>query len=100
MSRQVLAHAPGRDLWVALAGVVFCDFIGVLFLSLGGPGWVVGLAVMLLGGPYSAWLALEAHPRRRTLTRRIGIGNALVLVVAAIALVAFTVYMLLRVPWG
>lgn len=100
MSDQVFTKVRGRGFWVALGGVVFCDFIGVMLLSLGGPGWVLGLATMFLGAPYSAWMALEAHPDRRALSCRLGIANAVILVVLATVLFAFVLYMLSTVQWG
>lgn len=100
MSDQVVAKTGRRGMWPAIAGVVFCDFIGLLLFSLGDFGWILGLGTMLLGAPYSAWISLEAHPRRRALTWRIGIGNALFLLVAAAALFAFALYMLSTVQWG
>lgn len=100
MSGQVVAKAGRRGVWPAVAAVVFCDFIGLLLFPVGGFGWIPGLATMLLGAPYSAWISLEAHPRRRALTWRIGIGNALILLVVAIVLFAFALYMLSTVQFG
>lgn len=100
MSGQVVAKGDRRGLWPAVAGVVFCDFIGLLLFSVGGFGWIPGLATMLLGAPYSAWISLEAHPKRRALTWRIGVANALFLLVVTIVLFAFALYMLSTVQWG
>ena len=101
MSEQVVvrkASGPGRGR--ALAGVVFSDFIGLLLFALPEIGWLLGLAVMFAISPLVAWLALEGHPRRRPLTWRIGIGNAVVLTVAGIALFLLAMYMLSRVQFG
>lgn len=100
MSDQVVVKGGRHGLWPAVAGVVFCDFIGLLLFTVGDFGWIPGLMTMLLGAPCSAWISLEAHPRRRALTWRIGIGNALSLVVVAILLFAFALYMLSTVRFG
>ena len=99
MSHQALVRTRARGIAVALAGVLFCDFIGVMLLSLGPFGWILGLGAMFVGSFYAAWMALEAHPRRRTLTLLIGIVNAVILVVLAILLV-LALYGLSQAQWG
>lgn len=101
MSGQVLVtKASGSGLGRALAGVGFSDFIGVLLLAVPTVGWLLGLAVMFGGSPLVAWFALEDHPRRRALTWRIAIGNAVCVIVAAIALFLFAIYLLSTVQFG
>lgn len=101
MSQQALgrkASAPG--LGRALAGVVFADFIGVLLFALPAVGWVLGLVTMVAGSAVVAWLALEAHPRRRRLTLWIAVGNAACVTVAAIALFFLLFAVLSSVQFG
>ena len=97
MSQQAHTKFPGRDLRDALAGVIFCDFIGVLLFAVPGIGRVLGLGCMLAGTPFIAWMALEAHPKRGPLTAIIGVVNAVLVVVGAIALIAIA---LQSVQWG
>ena len=101
MSEQVIVRKDsGRVIGRAIAGVVFSDFIGVLLFALPEIGWLVGLAVMFTISPLVAWVALEDHPRRRALTWRIGIGNAVVLTVVAIALSLLAIFILSGVQFG
>ncbi len=101
MSEQVVVQrASGPRLGRALAGVVFSDFVGLLLFAVPVIGWLLGLAVMFTISQLVAWLALEEHPRRRALTWRIGIGNALALIVAAIALSLLALYLLSGIQLG
>ncbi|HJR46075.1 MAG TPA: hypothetical protein VJ927_10770 [Actinomycetota bacterium] len=100
MAREALVRTPGRGVGVALAGVVFCDFVGLMLLSLGPFGWILGFAAMFAGSTYSAWMALDGHPKRRSLTVRIGIANAVVLVVIAASLFGLLVYAMSTAQWG
>ena len=101
MSQQALgSRGSGSGLGRAVAGVVFADFIGVLLFTLPLIGGLLGLATMVAGGAAVAWLALEGHPRRRELTWRIGLGNAVCLVVVAIGLFVLALALLSSVQFG
>jgi hypothetical protein len=97
MSQQ--AHSKPR-VGVAILGMIFCDFLGVLVFGLPTIGWVAGLGVMFLGSPYVAWLALENHPRRAALTIRIAIVHTVVLLILITLAIAFLIYALSNVQWG
>jgi hypothetical protein len=101
MSQQVqpgrTAGGTGVALGGAIAGVVFCDFIGVLLFAVPTIGWVLGLACMFAGSPVIASLALEGRPNRGRITAIIGVANALIVIVAAVALIALA---LQSFQWG
>ena len=101
MSEQVVVpKASGPGLRRALAGVAFSDFIGLLLFAIPVIGGLLGLAVMFTISPLVAWLALEGHPRRRTLTWQIGIGNAVAITVLAIGLSLLAIFILSGVQFG
>lgn len=85
MSQQVRhdLHAP-RGICAALGGVVFCDFIGLLLFAVPVVGGLLCIS-MLGASTYVAWTTLAGRSNRGLLTTIIGVGNALFLVVAAIA---------------
>jgi hypothetical protein len=101
MSEQIIARkASGPGLGKAIAGAVFADFIGVLLFAVPVVGWELGLITMVAGSPAIAWVALEGHPRRQSLTWRVGIANAVLLTVAAVGLVVAFIAMLSSVQFG
>lgn len=100
MSPQAPARTSKIGLGSAILGVIFCDFFGLLLFALPAIGWVIGLAAMVIGSPYLAWLVLEDHPNRRSLTKRIAVANATVIVLSAILMIAFLAYILSTAQWG
>jgi hypothetical protein len=87
MSQQVRPDMfATRGVGAALAGVVFCDFIGLLLFAVPVIGGPLACISMFGASTYVAWMTLEGRSNRGLLTTIIGVGNALFLVVGAITL--------------
>ena len=101
MSEQILTRkASGPGLGKAIAGVVFSDFIGVLLFAVPTIGVVLGLITMLAVSPAVAWVALEDHPRRKTVTVQVGVFNAAALAVIGVGLIALFFAVMSSVQFG